>query len=67
MNEEVIANNLIKLRKSNGLTQKELATKINYSDKVISKWECGESLPDILALNDLAKLYKIKYRKYRYG
>lgn len=60
MNSEVIAKNLIEIRKLNDFTQKELAAKINYSDKVISKWECGESLPDILALNTLATLYNVK-------
>jgi transcriptional regulator with XRE-family HTH domain len=47
------------LRKQKGITQKELAEKINYSDKVISKWERGESLPSILVLKELSKFYNI--------
>ncbi|MBI9009829.1 MAG: helix-turn-helix transcriptional regulator [Tenericutes bacterium] len=60
MNQDVIIKNLILLRKANNLTQKELAIKLNYSDKIISKWERGESLPDIIALNDISKYYNIK-------
>lgn len=55
----VIANNLMNLRKANKLTQLELAEKINYSDKAISKWERGESLPDILLLKQLADMYGV--------
>jgi transcriptional regulator with XRE-family HTH domain len=60
MNQDIIVRNLILLRKTNNLTQKELSLKLNYSDKVISKWERGESLPDILALNEIAKYYNVK-------
>ena len=55
----MIAQNLIKLRKKNNLTQKELSIKLNYSDKVISKWERGESTPNVEALQALSKFYKI--------
>ncbi|MCL2521676.1 MAG: helix-turn-helix domain-containing protein [Erysipelotrichales bacterium] len=54
-----IRNKLIELRRNADLTQVELAKKINYSDKVISKWERGECLPDIVALNVLAEFYGI--------
>ena len=36
-----------------GMTQKELAGKIGISDKTISKWECGKSMPDITYLETL--------------
>jgi len=55
----VIANNLMKYRKKAKLTQVELAEKLNYSDKAVSKWERGDSLPDIIVLNDIAKLFNI--------
>ena len=42
-----IATNITELRKAHNLTQAELAARLNYSDKSISKWERGESLPDI--------------------
>jgi transcriptional regulator with XRE-family HTH domain len=51
------ADNLTFFRKKAGLTQLELAEKINYSDKAVSKWERGESLPDILTLKTLADLF----------
>ena len=57
--KNIIADNLINLRKANKLTQLELAEKLNYSDKAISKWERGESLPDIVILKQLADMYKV--------
>ncbi len=57
--KNIIADNLINLRKSNKLTQLELAEKLNYSDKAISKWERGESMPDILILKQLADMYNV--------
>jgi len=59
MNSEVLQNNLIKLRQEKGITQKELAETINYSDKVISKWERGESHPSIEAISDLAEYFGV--------
>lgn len=54
-----LARNLTELRKSKGLTQSEIAEKLTYSDKSVSKWERGEGLPDVLVLNKLAELYGI--------
>ena len=57
-NEELkitVGSNLSRLRKECGLTQAELAERINYSDKAVSKWERGESLPDVLTLLSLAR------------
>lgn len=54
-----IAKNLIHYRKSAGLTQAELAEKINYSDKSVSKWESGNGVPDVYTLMQLAKLYGV--------
>ena len=59
MNNEELKNrvgaNIARLRKSRGLTQAELAERINYSDKAVSKWERAESLPDVLTLINLAE------------
>ena len=52
-----LANNLIHYRKERNLTQLQLAEKLTYSDKAISKWERAESVPDIYILNTLAELY----------
>ena len=54
-----IAHNLTYYRKRAGLTQAELAEKINYSDKSISKWEQGNGVPDIYILMHLAQLYHV--------
>ena len=56
---ERIAKNLAQYRKAAGLTQLELAQKINYSDKSVSKWESGAGVPDIYILLQLAKLYGV--------
>jgi transcriptional regulator with XRE-family HTH domain len=47
--------NIGRLRRERGLTQAELAERINYSDKAVSKWERSESLPDVLTLLNLAE------------
>lgn len=51
-----IGTNIANLRKRQGLTQAGLAEKVNYSDKAVSKWERGESAPDILTLVSLAEV-----------
>lgn len=56
---KIIGKNLLVLRKSKKLTQMELADAFNYSDKTISKWECGESLPSIEILYSIAKYYGV--------
>ncbi len=54
-----IAKNLSYYRKTAGFTQAELAEKINYSDKSVSKWESGNGVPDIYVLIQLAELYGV--------
>ncbi len=58
--KEIVANNLILYRKERKLTQAELAEKLNYSDKSISKWERGDALPDLEIMKRLADIYGIK-------
>ncbi|MBR6778875.1 MAG: helix-turn-helix transcriptional regulator [Clostridia bacterium] len=53
----IIGKNLMLLRKNAKLTQLEFAEKFNYSDKSISKWENGESLPSVDVLYEVAKFY----------
>ena len=58
-NEELktaVGAGIARLRRERGLTQAELAERINYSDKAVSKWERGESLPDVLTLLNLAQV-----------
>lgn len=56
-----IVKNLVALRKQKKLTQQELGAEINYSDKAISRWENGESLPDIGVLENLCDFYGVEF------
>ncbi len=55
----IIAKNITTLRQNQKMTQIELAEKLNYSDKAISKWERGESIPDIGVLKTIADLFGV--------
>ena len=58
-NEELrsrVGLNIARMRRERGLTQAELAERINYSDKAVSKWERAESTPDVLTLMTLAEV-----------
>ena len=55
----VIAANVADLRRRCGMTQQDLAEKLNYTDKAISKWERGESIPDVLVLKSIADLFGV--------
>ena len=57
--QQVIANNLVFLRRSNNLTQQELASKINYSDNAISRWERAEVTPTVETLAIVANFYGV--------
>lgn len=50
---------IAELRREKGFTQKELAEKLFVSDKAVSKWERGQSLPDITLLNPLAEVLDV--------
>ena len=54
-----VKQNLIFLRKQRKLTQIELAESIGYSDKTVSKWETGESVPNVETLVALADFYGV--------
>ena len=54
-----IGANIAAYRKRAGLTQAGLAEKLTYSDKAVSKWERGESAPDVQTLVQLAELYEV--------
>lgn len=57
--KDVVAKNIFLLRKKLKLTQVGLAEKVCYSDKAISRWEKGESMPDIETLNNLSVALKV--------
>lgn len=70
MNEELfketLAKNLVYYRKANNLTQSGLADKLNYSDKAVSKWERGESIPDLYTISLITELYGITFNDLCY-
>lgn len=55
----IIAKNITALRQAKGITQIELAQMLNYSDKAISKWERGESVPDISVLYHITEIFGV--------
>ena len=54
-----IGKNLTRLRKLANMTQLELAEKLNYSDKSVSKWEQGNGIPDVRILIQLSELFGV--------
>lgn len=57
---EIIASNLQTLRKQKRLTQLEVGEAVHYSDKAVSRWEKGESLPDVETLQKLAEFFGVE-------
>lgn len=57
--KSIVAKNISTLRVSAGMTQTELAEKLNYSDKSVSKWERGAAIPDVLILKNIADTFGV--------
>lgn len=57
--KKIVATNIATLRTNARLTQAELAEMLDYSDKSISKWERGESVPDIYVLKHLSDIFDV--------
>lgn len=57
--KKTVANNIAALRTNSKLTQAELAEKLGYSDKSISKWERAEALPDVYVLKTIADIFDV--------
>lgn len=55
----IIGKNIARLRAEHKLTQLELAERLNYSDKSISKWERGEAVPDVCVLVKLSEMFSV--------
>ena len=55
----MVGENIIFLRKRNGLTQEALSEKINVSRQTVAKWERGESEPDCSSLMRLSSLFDV--------
>ncbi|MFA6843178.1 MAG: helix-turn-helix transcriptional regulator [Bacilli bacterium] len=58
-----LANEISKKRKIMNMTQRELADKINVSDKTISRWEKGVAIPDIYSLKKISVVLDIKFNQ----
>ena len=59
MNQEKIGKFISLLRKDNNMTQKELADKLNVTDRAISNWENGRRMPDIVFFKPLCEIFNI--------
>ena len=59
MDNNKIGNFISTLRKEKGLTQQELGNRLFVTDKAVSKWERGLSLPDITLLQELASILDV--------
>ena len=57
--KSVIAKNIYTLRTANKMTQLEMAERLNYSDKAVSKWERAEGLPDIVVIKQIADMFGV--------
>ena len=57
--KRIIAKNITELRMAKGMTQLQVAEKLNYSDKAVSKWERAESIPDVVILKEIADLFDV--------
>lgn len=59
MNQNVFSDNLKRLRSEKGFTQEQIAEKLGVSAQSVSRWECGNTLPDVLLLPEIARVYGI--------
>ena len=57
--KEVIAKNIISLRKKHNMTQNELAERLNYSDNAVSRWERGDVTPSIETLEQISEIFSV--------
>ena len=59
MNTTIISENMKKFRLAKKYTQEEVAEKLSVTAQTVSRWECGITLPDVLLLPEIAKIYGI--------
>lgn len=57
--KSVIAKNIYTLRTEHKMTQLEMAERLNYSDKAVSKWERAEGLPDVVVIKQIADMFGV--------
>ena len=59
MNQNVFSENMKKFRQAKNFTQEQVAEKLSVSSQTVSRWECGNTLPDVLMLPEIARLYGV--------
>ncbi|MBR5059476.1 MAG: helix-turn-helix transcriptional regulator [Clostridia bacterium] len=57
--KSTVSKNIAELRIACGMTQAELGAVLNYSDKAVSKWERGESIPDVTVLAEICRIFEV--------
>lgn len=67
MNQEKIGAFITDMRKSQGMSQKQLADAVGVTDKSVSKWECGKSLPEISKMEPLCEALHININELLSG
>ena len=67
MTSKECGNFIAELRKENELTQKDLAAKINVSDKAVSRWETGKGYPDVTSLVSLSEYFDVSVNELLAG
>ena len=67
MTSKECGNFISELRKEKKLTQKELAEKINVSDKAVSRWETGKGYPDVTSLVSLSEYFDVSVNELLAG
>ena len=63
----VVSNSIRKLREERGMTQDELAEKLNVTRQAVSNWETGKTQPDIETLTRLAEIFDVSVERIIYG
>ncbi len=67
MDQQKTGQFIAEMRKEQGLTQRELAEKLMISDKTVSKWECGNGLPEVSLMLPLCEILKISVNELLSG
>lgn len=67
MEPQKTGNLINRLRNAKQMTQKQLAEKLNVSDKAVSKWERGDCCPDVVLIPKLCELFDISVENFMEG
>ena len=59
MTNRIFVDNLKKYRLNKNLTQEKAAESLGVNSQTVSRWECGTTLPDVLMLPEIARLYGV--------